>query len=158
MRSIAIAAAALAAAAMSSGAACGGGGEPTQLFPANYAASFVQVRPCRPSPDHDLDNVTVLADPTGADAYRLRDRPFPVGSIVLKAEHGFSDMDCTKPPVSWTVMVKLTAGSSPTTLDWHWQKVDVDRTVETDNEPRCYGCHTTCGVPPDGYEHTCSVP
>lgn len=138
--------------------ACGGDQKDTQLFPANYSSSYVQVRPCRTSPDHDLNSVRVLADPLAMDAYQKRDRPFPTGAVVLKEEHDAGDTSCTGPIVTWTVMVKLPDGSSPSALDWHWQKVDADRTVATDNEPRCYGCHTTCGVPPDGYLGTCSVP
>ena len=139
--------------------ACGAdGGNETQLFPADYGSTYVQVRPCRTSPDHDLNSVRILADPLATDAYRMRDRPFPTGAIVLKEEHDPGDTTCSGPITFWTVMVKLPDGSSPSTLDWHWQKVDADRTVATDEEPRCYACHTTCGVPPDGYLGTCSVP
>jgi len=142
-------------------AACGGddgGPVETTLFPADYAASYVAVRPCRPSADHDLNNVTVLADPAAAAVYQARDRAFPVGSVVLKAEYDFGDTACTGPITQWTVMVQLAPGSAPATIDWHWQKVTADRDVRTDNEPRCIGCHTTCGVAPDGYAGTCSMP
>jgi len=138
--------------------ACGGNGTETSLFPADYSSSYVQVRGCRSSGDHDLNHVRVLADPSAADAYRMRDRPFPAGAVVLKEEYDFSDDTCTGPIQQWTVMLKLAAGASSATLDWHWQKVDVHRDVVTDNEPRCYGCHATCGVPPDGYQGTCAVP
>jgi len=152
MRSVVLAVAA-------AGCGCGSdSAEPTRLFPADYAASYTAVRSCRGSPDHDLNYVRVLADPAGVAAYQLRDRPFPIGAIVIKEEHEFGDTSCTGAVVWWTVMVKLAAGSSPSTLDWHWQKVDADRTVITDNEPRCYGCHTTCGVAPGGYDGTCTVP
>lgn len=145
--------------AMAALGACGGdGGESTRLFPADYLASYVQVRPCRASADHDLNRVVVLADPAAADAYQKRDRPFPAGAVVLKEERDPADTSCTGAIKSWTVMVKLADGSSASTLDWHWQKVDADRSVVTDDEPRCYGCHTICGVPPDGYDGTCSVP
>jgi hypothetical protein len=144
-------------AALTALAACGGSDE-APLFPADHAASYVEVRGCRPSGDHDLNHVRVLADPAAADAYRLRDRAFPVGAVVLKAEYEFSDDTCTGPVQLWTVMVRLAAGSAPTTLDWRWQKVDADRNVVSDDEPRCYGCHTACGVAPDGYQGTCAVP
>ena len=138
--------------------ACGGGDDQKAIFPADYASSYVQVRPCRSSPDHDLNNVRVLADPLALEAYMMRDRPFPTGAVVLKAEYDPSDTTCTGPITMWTVMVQLAVGSAPSMLDWHWQKVDASGTVATDNDPRCYGCHTTCGVPPDGYMGTCSVP
>lgn len=138
--------------------ACGGGKDETQLFRADYGSNYVQVRSCRTSPDHDLNSVRVLADPAAVDAYQMRDRPFPIGAVVLKEEHDSGDTTCTGPITSWTVMVKVPDGSSPAALDWRWQKVDADRTVATDEEPRCYGCHATCGVPPDGYRGTCTVP
>jgi len=137
--------------------ACGGDGAEA-VFPADYAASYVQVRPCRSSPDHDLNHVVVFADPSAMVAYRMRDQPFPVGAVILKPEYDFSDDTCGETIKQWTVMVKLAAGSSASTLDWHWQKVDAHGHVVTDNEPRCYGCHASCGVPPDGYLGTCSVP
>lgn len=149
-----------AVAALSAGAAgCGSAGsEETRLFPVDYDASYVEVRPCRASADHDLNHVKVLVDPSAKDAYQLRDRPFPVGAVILKEEYDFGDGSCTGPLKQWTVMVKLPDGSAPGALDWRWQKVGVDRTVLTDNEPRCYGCHTSCGALPVGYLGTCSAP
>jgi hypothetical protein len=137
--------------------ACGGGGS-TSIFPDNYASSYVQVRDCRSSGDHDLNHIRILADPLAVDAYRMRDRPFPTGAVVLKEEYDFSDDTCTGPIKQWTVMVQLAADTAASTLDWHWQKVDLHGDVVTDNEPRCYGCHATCGVAPDGYKGTCAVP
>jgi hypothetical protein len=58
----------------------------------------------------------------------------------------------------WTVMVRLAEGSSPTTLDWRWYQVSADRQVLGTDTPRCIGCHTGCGVAPDGYQGTCAVP
>ena len=137
--------------------ACGGGDQ-TSLFPDDYASSYVQVRDCRPSGDHDLNHIRVLADPRAVDAYQVRGQPFPTGAEVLKEEYDFSDDTCIGPIQQWTVMVRLAAGTASSTLDWHWQKVDDHRSVVTDNEPRCYACHATCGVPPDGYLGTCAVP
>ena len=137
---------------------CGGGGGEQPEFAENYAASFVEVRDCRSSSDHDLHQIRILADPSAVDAYMLRDRAFPDGAVVLKEERDFGDIDCTGPILQWTVMVQLAAGSSPATLDWHWQKVDASRHIVTDDEPRCIGCHTDCGKPPDGYLGTCAVP
>lgn len=134
------------------------GGDPVPAFPANYAASFVEVRDCRASADHDLMRIKVLADPSSAAAYQQRDRPFPDGGVVLKAEYDFSDMDCTGDVVQWTVMESLPEGSAPDTGDWHWQKVDVTRKVVSENDERCITCHMACGGPPDGYRGTCTVP
>ncbi len=130
----------------------------TPAFPADYAATYVEVRDCRASADHDLNRVRVLADPGAADAYLLRDRPFPTGSIILKEEFDFGDMDCTGDVVQWTVMEQLPTGSAPDTLDWRWQKVTAAGKVASEDDQRCIGCHDVCGVAPDGYLGTCAIP
>lgn len=128
---------------------------PLPSFPADYAATFTEVRDCRSSTEHNLSRVRVLADPAALAPYQGRDADFPVGSVVLKEEH--DDADCSSEPVRWTVMTRLAAGSSPETLDWYWQDVDAGRRVQTENDSLCVGCHTTCGVPPEGYLGTCTV-
>jgi hypothetical protein len=151
---------ALAVALLLGSSSCAGDDAPggaAPAFPADYAATYTEVRGCRNSADHDLSRVRVLADPAALEPYRQRDADFPVGSVVLKEEHDFADTDCAGSPVRWTVMTRLAPGSSPSTLDWHWQAVDGSRRVTTENEPRCIGCHTSCGVPPDGYLGTCTV-
>lgn len=137
-------------------AACGPPADP--VFEANYKSTFTEVRNCRPSSEHDLHNVHVLANALAMEPYLNRDAEFPVGAILLKEEYDFGDIECSDAIVYWTVMEKLPAGSSPTTLDWHWQKVDPKRNVVTDDEARCISCHTMCGVAPDGYMSTCEVP
>jgi hypothetical protein len=138
-------------------AACGD--EPLEpIFPADYRATYVEVRDCRGSGDHDLSPIRVLADPAAMPAYVNRDRPFPVGATLVKEEFEFDDVACEGAIVRWSVMVKLEDQSSPDTLDWRWQRVDGDGTVRTQDEPRCIGCHIDCGVPPDGYGGTCAVP
>lgn len=127
-------------------------------FPADYTSDYVEVRDCRGSGDHDLNNIRILVSPDGLDPYDLRMDPFPEGSIVLKEEYEFGDMSCSGPIKQWTVMRRLADDSSPDTLDWAWQRVDADRTVLEEDAPRCIGCHTACGVEPDGYEWTCAMP
>ncbi|MCA9515243.1 MAG: cytochrome P460 family protein [Myxococcales bacterium] len=132
--------------------------EPSALLPADYAATYTEVRDCRTSGDHDLHHVRILADPAALAPYRDRDQPFPVGSLVVKEEFDFGDLDCTGPIVQWTVMQKLEDGSAPDQLDWTWQKIDTKRRVVTQNDTRCTGCHLVCGASPEGYEGTCAVP
>jgi len=135
-------------------AACGGGGGDEPLFDEGYRSSYVEVRNCRSSGDHDLNKVRILADPTALNAYTTRAMPFPVGSIVLKEEYDFSDGSCAGPIIEWTVMKKLDATT------WDWQRVTKDRDVAFgDEEPsRCINCHTQCGKPPDGHDGTCAIP
>lgn len=130
---------------------------PAALFPADYAATYSEVRNCRSSTEHDFSRVRVLADPNALGPYRDRNADFPVGAVVLKEQYDFGDTDCTGAILRWTVMERLPTGSSPETLDWRWQDVEPSRAVKTENEARCIGCHTTCGVAPDGYQGTCTV-
>jgi hypothetical protein len=125
------------------------------LFPADYAATYTEVRNCRSSSDHDLHRIRVLVEPQALAPYQMRSAPFPVGAIVLKAEYDFADTSCAAPPIEWTVMQKL---GTPDQLGWTWQRVDAKRNLETENDPRCIQCHTDCGVPPDGYDGTCTMP
>ena len=141
-------------------AACGGGaegGEETTLFPADYAASFEEVRDCRRSSDHDLNYVRVLADPAALEPYQGREEPFPDGAVVLKEEYDFADDTCSGEIIQWTVMSRLAEGSAPDTLDWQWQTVDAERAVEDENAVTCTGCHSECQAP-TGYASTCADP
>lgn len=135
-----------------------GGSDAVPFFAADYEASYVEVRNCRASGDHDLHNIRILADPDALAPYEGRTAPFPVDAVVLKEEFDFGDATCEGPIVQWTVMRKLEAESSPGTLDWSWQQVDADRVVVAEDLPRCIGCHTGCGVAPDGYDGTCAIP
>lgn len=139
--------------------ACGPG-EPgvEPFFPDDYQASYTEVRDCRQSGDHDLNNMRVLVDPIGLGSYQNRDANFPLGSIVVKEEHAFDDRDCSGEPTQWTVMRRLPDGSAPAALNWDWQKVDASGSVVSENAPLCYGCHMGCGIAPDGFDGTCTVP
>lgn len=131
---------------------------PEPAFPEDYASSYTEVRDCRQSGDHDLNIIRILADPAALGPYDNRDQPFPEGAVVLKEEYEFDDMMCEGAIKQWTVMVRLADGDNAEQLDWHWQRVDADRQVATENEAKCYGCHTGCTPDTDGYENTCAVP
>jgi hypothetical protein len=151
--------AALACAAGLAALRCGedGSSGPEPLFPADYAASYTEVRGCRPSTEHELHNIRVLADAAALAAYRDRQSDFPEGSVVLKEEYDFADSTCSGQVERWTLMARLASGSSPQTLDWHWQDMDGERRVVSENDTRCIGCHQGCGNLPEGYQGTCTV-
>lgn len=128
------------------------------LFPEDYAQSYAEVRDCRGSGDHNLNNIRILASPDAFVPYDGRAEPFPEGAVVLKEEYDFGDLNCEGPIKRWTVMVRLAEGSSEDTLDWAWQDLDADRRVVSEDAPACIGCHQGCGVAPDGYEWTCAMP
>lgn len=135
------------------------GAEP--FFPEDYESSYTEVRDCRGSGDHDLNNIRVFADATALAPYQNHMDPFPEGAVLIKAEYDFGDIACEGDPIQWTAMRRLVEGSSPETLDWSWQQVDFDRTVIEEDSASCISCHTACGVdpPPDYlYESTCTQP
>ncbi len=140
--------------------ACSSGDEggPAPAFPADYAASYVEVRGCRSSSDHELHRVRVLADPAAAQVYQSRAGDFAEGAVVLKEEHDFADIDCSGPVERWTVMVRRPAAEASELLGWSWQDVDASRQVTSQSASSCAGCHTACGQPPDGFQGTCTVP
>lgn len=138
-----------------------GADEPQPVFPEDYESTYTEVRNCRGSGDHDLNNIRVLADPAAVTPYQDHVDPFPEGSVVLKVEYDFGDTSCEGDPIGWTAMQRLATGSSPDTLDWTWQEVDMQRRVIEENGPACIGCHTACGgnAPPGfPYESTCTAP
>src|SRR5688572_2078881 len=118
---------------------CGEDGDdgPAPSFPSDYRVSYTEVRDCRSSGEHELNNIRVLADEAALAAYRDRQQDFPEGSVVLKEEYGFADSTCSGEPIRWTAMARLASGSSPETLDWYWQDVDGARRVVSENDSRC---------------------
>jgi hypothetical protein len=96
-------------------------GGPTSLLPADYAATFVEVRGCRPSIDHDLAHIVVKTSAALADVYRAGPYPFPVGALIVKEQ--FEDAACTRIG-GWTLMRKEAPGYDPAFGDWHWQRLD----------------------------------
>ncbi|MCA9620462.1 MAG: cytochrome P460 family protein [Myxococcales bacterium] len=131
---------------------------PEPAFPEDYAASYVEVRDCRQSGDHDLNIIRILADPAALGPYRDRTAPFPEGAVVLKEEFEFDDVTCEGPIKQWTVMVRLADGAATDQLDWRWQRVTPTREVAAEDEARCSACHSGCTPAAGGYEWTCAVP
>lgn len=132
-------------------AACGDDA-PEPMFPADYATSYVEVRDCRSSSEHDLRKVRILADPAALDPYTTRAAPFPVGAIVLKEEYDFADGACAGPILEWTAMRRLEADAT-----WAWERVDADRAIVSTDDARCRNCHASCGRAPDGHDGTCAM-
>lgn len=135
----------------------GGASGPEPAFPEDYAATYTEVRDCRPNGgSHDFNNIRVLADPAALTPYLDRVDPFPEGAVVLKEEYEPDDTDCSGDVVQWSVMQRLPEGNEDQ-LNWRWQLVDASYTVLSEDTPRCFGCHAQC-VLPDGYQGTCTVP
>ena len=130
-----------------------------KLYPDDYAATFTEVRNCRYSIEHSLVNIRVLASPDAVAAYQDRVDPFLTDAIIVKEEYAEDDMACAGTIEAITVMKKLPFESSPSSLDWLWQRVYTNGppVVEPDDED-CIRCHTDCGVAPMGYAGTCTVP
>jgi hypothetical protein len=130
---------------------------PAPSFPADYAASYVEVRGCRKSADHELEHVRVLADAAAAEPYVERAGAFPEGAVVLKEQYDPSDTTCSGPIVQWTAMRKTSAATEH--LGWAWQRVDAERRVLETNQLGCSTCHQACtGASNAGYDATCADP
>jgi hypothetical protein len=137
---------------------CGSGstGAPA-IFPADYAATYQEVRDCRRSLEHAA-TIRILVSPDAVTAYNGRAVPFPVGSFVLKEEYAVNDLSCAKPIVRYTVMQKLDPQSSTATLDWEWQETGPDFHETPKDTATCVSCHSVCGKAPMGYDGTCAEP
>jgi hypothetical protein len=124
--------------------------EPAEpMFPADYEASYVEVRDCRRSPEHELAFIRILASPEAASTYQTRTGTFAEGAVVLKEE--YVDDACTD-LLGWTAM-RREGG------DWRWQEVASDRVVVEDGAiERCATCHARCVAPDLGFEETCAEP
>jgi hypothetical protein len=131
-----------------------GCGDPAPVFPADYAATYVEVRDCRRSADHDLHYIRILAAPDAVATFQDRDQPFAPGAVVIKPE--YVDEDCTE-LFTITAMRKEEAGADPEAGDWTWQKVTPELRVDTTADiARCIQCHALCGNPPDGHDGVCA--
>ncbi len=72
------------------------------LFPADYAATYQQVRACRFSIDHDMMNVRVLVSPDAYGVYTTRVGVFPAGAVIVKEEYAGADTTCSGPIKEYT--------------------------------------------------------
>ncbi len=130
------------------------------LYPVDYAQSYVEVRACRFSLEHDLMRIRVFASPDAAPTYMARTGTFAANAIIVKQEYDSADMDCSGAVLSTAAIQKLEPGSAPDKLDWRWQRVDESGEPAEDNLTvnRCVDCHTDCGGDPVPFDGTCSVP
>ncbi|MGE0519990.1 MAG: cytochrome P460 family protein [Candidatus Binatia bacterium] len=117
-----------------------GGVEP--ILPANYRETFVEVRGCRFSTEHDFRNIRVLTNPIAAEPYRRNQNPLPEGSIVVKEEFASSEGCNDADLIVWRVMRKEAPGFDSEDADWHWQWIDApSRHVQFDDKATCISCH-----------------
>ena len=131
------------------------------IFEANYRDTFTKVRTCRKSADHDLQSIVIWTNPLSTATYENRDAPFPIGTLIVKEQYDFSDPDCMGSIVQWTAAIKTRDSDDVLTdhLGFTWQRVRADRTVDTQDDSRCYGCHKDCTDPTmNGFHYMCSQP
>ena len=126
---------ALALTLLAGGCADGPSAAPQPAFPADYTDSYVEVRNCRKSADHELEQVRVLADPDAIGPYRDRAGAFPEGAIVLKEQYDASDTTCSGPIAQWTVMQKNNEASARG--EWAFAQ----GAGEAGSAQRSRGCH-----------------
>lgn len=132
--------------------------QPQQVIPPDYRTTFVQVRGCRSSVEHDLVNILVRTSPAVAAIYDTGPLPFPQGTVIVKEE--YSDSRCTS-LTAYTVMKKDKPGTDTAGGDWRWYKVDhLDRIIQQGaGTKRCSGCHANnCGGSHAARDFTCALP
>lgn len=109
------------------------------VLPSNYRETFVQVRTCRSSIDHDLAYVTIWTSPAAAASYDFGPYPFPTGSLIVKEQ--YVDPTCSKLS-GFSLMQKGGPRSDPKHGDWRWLRMDSKlRVVEDGKIARCALCH-----------------
>jgi DNA-binding beta-propeller fold protein YncE len=113
---------------------------PEPILPADYRASFVEVRDCRFSLEHGGVYIRVLTNPESAQAYQDNASTLPVGTVVVKEE--FGDARCSDSELlRWRVMRKEAPGFDPVDGDWHWQFLTSRREVIYNDKSTCITCH-----------------
>ncbi|HEY0251574.1 MAG TPA: cytochrome P460 family protein [Kofleriaceae bacterium] len=130
----------------------------TPDFPADYATTYMEVRDCRPSIDHDGENVRVMASPTALAPYTNRTDPFPDGAIIVKEQYARTDSTCSGAIQDYSVMMRVENGDAPLLPQWDWQHVDANRGVISEDIKRCTSCHADCAHQGVGYAGTCEEP
>ena len=126
---------------------------PVEVLPDDYRTAFVEVRGCRSSSDHDLNNILVRVHANLKTIYESGPYPFPQGALVVKEE--FRDLQCTD-LIAYSVMRKEAANAQPANGDWTFLKLDPRRRVIQQNEPRCTSCHAQVAC--RGRDRVCADP
>jgi hypothetical protein len=132
--------------------------QPHQVIPPDYRTTFVQVRSCRSSVEHDLVHILVRTSPEVAPVYETGPLPFAPGTVIVKEE--YSDSRCSQ-LTAYTVMKKEKPGTDPAGGDWRWYKVDnLDRILlQGAGTKRCSSCHANnCGGSHPARDFTCALP
>ena len=116
------------------------------IFPANYRATFTEVRDCRLAIEHNGAMIRVLTNDIATEPYRRNQNPLPVGSIVVKEE--YDGLDCSNDAElkRWTAMRKEMPDFDPADGDWSWQRVEAPARQVSCNTKTCPGfvcltCH-----------------
>ncbi|MDZ4694361.1 MAG: cytochrome P460 family protein [Deltaproteobacteria bacterium] len=129
-------------------------GVPSPRFPADFSQTYLEMRSCRHSHEHELRHIRVFANPRAQLPYKNLNQgtPYPEGATLVKLEYelaGCNPADL----VEYTVMYKGKGGEG----DWLWQRVSVDRVVQEEGNIRgCINCHTVHCTPPFGYDLSCA--
>lgn len=123
------------------------------VFADDWASTYVELRGCRLSIEHELEYIRVLADPAAAAQFGACldaeagpgcDPPFAEGAVLLKAQ--YRDDDCAD--LLGFTAVRREAAAPAAGGGWRWQSVDPDGAVTLDGAPpTCVGCHQTCEGP-----------
>ncbi len=113
---------------------------PEPILPADYRASYLEVRNCRFSLEHGGVYIRVLASPEAAAAYQANANPLPAGAVIVKEEYGDDQCEASE-LLRWRAMRKESPGFDPADGDWHWQYLTARREVVYNDKGTCISCH-----------------
>ena len=118
------------------------------VFPADYRESFVQLRTCRQSIEHDLEFVELWVSPDHAALFDdcvspalPCDAPLPAGVVVIKPQ--FLDAGCST-PIRTAAAQRLHGEDLGDGAAWLWQEVDPDGRSTGNDGTACIACHQHC--------------
>ncbi len=133
---------------------CAEEGDPTTppLYPVDFAATYTEVRDCRPTNDHGFGSfIRVYANPEAAAAYTAGSYPFAVGTTLVKGI--YVDERCTELE-SVSAMKKVGAAENSASA-WEWQETAPSGAPLADRKKLCTSCHTSCT---EGRDMACTDP
>lgn len=130
------------------------------IYPADWKSTYIEVRGCRGSPDHDLEFVGLWIDPASQARFDECVKPggtctgaFDAGATFVKPQ--YSDPACTD-------LVRVSAARKEAGFDavggWRWQEVAYTggkaKVTEDGALQQCYGCHASSACE-DAFDTRC---
>ncbi len=91
---------------------------------------------------HYVPSIVVRTNPEALDAFRAKQSPMPVGTIVLKEKH--ASVEALEPAHAFGAMIKREPGYDPENGDWEYVYGTIagEPTLERGKLATCIACHS----------------